>query len=305
MALAVCLLFLFYLTRPATRATPGVEVISRMTAFSGGTFEASGVVAIAGTDAVLFVDDGRPGLIFWMNLDESGRQAGPIKAIELGVEIQDLEGATSDGTYFYVVSSQSRPKAAEKAGIVRFKLNTRTQRVEGAQSIQGLKSFLVDNVAELRRMGDVKMKDGGINIEGIAWDPKQNRFLLGLRAPVIDGQALVIPLRLKNAAGDFSVSNLEVVGSKAIRLNVGGVGIRSIEYDNRQGLFRIISGAAEDQEQTDFGLWQWSGDEGGAPPKELSRYDRRLKPEGAARVTVRGRDFMFMVFDASGYSVVE
>jgi hypothetical protein len=276
-----------------------------MTAFSGGSYEASGVADIAGTDAVLFVDDGRPGQVFWMNLDESGRQVGPIKAIELAVEIQDLEGATTDGTYFYVVSSQSRPKAAEKAGIVRFKLNTQTQKVEGAQSINGLKSFLVENVAELRQMGDVKMKDGGVNIEGIAWDSKRNRWLLGLRSPVIDGQALVIPLRLRNPGGDFSVNNLEVVDSKAIKLPLGGVGIRSIEYDGRSNLFRIISGAAENQDQTDFGLWQWDGNEGGAAPRELNRYDRRLKPEGAARVTVKGRDFMFMVFDASGYSVVE
>lgn len=303
--LAMCLLFLLYLsTRPAV-ATHGGELIDRMTAFSGGPFEASGLADVTGTDAVLFVDDGRPGQAFWMNLDESGRQAGAVKAIQLGVEIQDLEGVTTDGTYYYVVSSQSRPKSADKAGIVRFKLNTQTQKVESVETIAGLKRFLVENVAELRQMGDVKMKEGGVNIEGIAWDPQRNRFLLGLRSPVIDGKALVIPLRLRDAKGPFSVSNLEVTGSKAIRLAVGGVGIRSIEYDARAGLFQIVSGAAENQEQTDFGLWQWNGEENGALPKELNRFDKRLKPEGVARVTARGREFIFMVFDASGYTIIE
>lgn len=303
--LAVCLLSLLYLSRRSAQATFGGELIDRMTAFSGGPFEASGLAAVAGTDAVVFVDDGRPGQVFLMNLDASGRQVGTVKAIQLGVEIQDLEGVTTDGTYYYVVSSQSRPKSADKAGIVRFKLNTQSQKVESVESIAGLKSFLVENVAELREMGDVKMRQGGINIEGIAWDPKLNRFLLGLRSPVIDGKALVIPLRLRDARGPFSAGNLEVAGSKAIRLSLGGVGIRGIEYDAKAALFCLVSGAAEDQERTDFGLWQWNGDDGGAAPKELNRFDRRLKPEGVARVTAGGRDFMFMVFDASGYAVVD
>jgi hypothetical protein len=42
---------------------------ARVTAFTGGMFEASGVVHAPGTDGVLFVDDGRPNEIFWMRLD--------------------------------------------------------------------------------------------------------------------------------------------------------------------------------------------------------------------------------------------
>ena len=48
----------------------------RPTSFVGGTFEASGVASVPGTDSVLFVDDGRPGDVFWMRLDEAGKQAG-------------------------------------------------------------------------------------------------------------------------------------------------------------------------------------------------------------------------------------
>ncbi len=50
-----------------------------MTAFSGGTFEASGVAHVPGTDGVLFVDDGRPNEIFWMRLGTDRKQAGAIK----------------------------------------------------------------------------------------------------------------------------------------------------------------------------------------------------------------------------------
>ena len=302
---ALCLVFWLYLSRGVTRATPGGDVLGRMTTFAGGTFEASGVADVAGAGGVLFVDDGRPGQVFWMSLDEGGKQVGAIKAIGLGVEIQDLEGATNDGTSFYVVSSQSRPKAAGKAGLVKFKFDAKTQQVEAVESIGGLKSFLIENVTDLREMGDVKAKDGGVNVEGLAWDPKRNRLLLGLRSPVIDGQALLIPLRLRDARGAFSLDNLEVVDSKAIRLPLGGVGIRGVEYDGRANLFQIISGSAEDQDQTDFGLWEWNGDEVRPAPRELNRFDRKLKPEGVVRTTIGNRAFTLIVFDASGYTIMD
>lgn len=302
----LCLVFWLYFSRELTHATPGKgDVIARMTAFSGGAFEASGLAEVAGANAVLFVDDGRPGQVFWMSLDQSGKQVAEIKAIELGVEIQDLEGATTDKTNFYVVSSQSKPKAIGKAGLVKFTFDAQTQKVEAVESISGLKSFLVENVADLREMGEVTARRGGINIEGIAWDPRGKRLLLGLRSPVIDGHALLIPLRLRKAGGAFAIDNLEVVGAKAIRLPLGGVGIRGIEYDWRAKLFRIISGSAEDQDRTDFGIWEWDGDEARPQPRELNRFEQKLKPEGIARITIGARDLTLIVFDASGYTVME
>ena len=276
-----------------------------MTAFAGGRFEASGVAYVPGSEGVLFVDNGRVGQCFWMRLDQNGKQVGPIKTVELGVSIEDIEGITTDGTYFYVVSSQSRPKAIAKAGLVRFKFDARSQIVEGVESISGLKKFLVENVAELREEGDRKSKDGGVNIEGLAWDPRQGRLLLGLRSPIVDGQGLLVPLRLRDPRGAFSIDNLEVEGSRAIRLPLGGLGIRGIEYDGRANLFRIISGAAEDQDATDFGLWEWNGNVQQRVLREMNRFDKNLKPEGVARATVGNRDFLIVVCDAGGYTILD
>ncbi|MEK6281477.1 MAG: DUF3616 domain-containing protein [Acidobacteriota bacterium] len=276
-----------------------------MTAFAGGKFEASGVAHVPGTDGVLLVDNGKKGKVFWMSLDQNARQVGAIKTVELGVSIEDIEGITTDGTYFYVVSSQSRPKAIATEGLVRFKFDARIQSVEEVAPISGLKEFLVENVRELRDEGDRKGKDGGLNIEGIAWDPRRGRLLLGMRSPIVDGHALVVPLKLRNARGGFTLDNLEVEGAKAIRLSLGGVGIRGIEYDGRAKVFRIISGAGEDQDQTDFGLWEWSGDEQQSVVRESKRFDGSLKPEGVARATVGNRDFMIVVFDAGGYAIID
>lgn len=303
--LSVLLVFLLYFSLARNSTRPGGEVIKRMTPFAGGKFEASGVADVPGANGVLFVDNGRPGQVFWMGLDQNGKQAGTIKAIELGVGIEDIEGITTDGTYFYVVSSQSRPKAIASEGLVRFKFDARNQSIEGVASISGLKKFLVENVADLREEGDRKGKDGGVNIEGLAWDPRQRRLLLGLRSPIIDGHALLIPLRLRDPRGAFSIENLEAEGSKAVRLPLGGLGIRGMEYDGRANVFRIISGAADDQKLTDFGLWEWNGNEKQRVLRETNRFDKTLKPEGVARATIGNSDFMIVVFDASGYTIME
>ncbi|HEV2802581.1 MAG TPA: DUF3616 domain-containing protein [Pyrinomonadaceae bacterium] len=278
--------------------------VKRPAAFDGGTFEASGVAHVPGTEGVLFVDDGRPDEVFWMRLGGERSQAGEIKAVKLGASVIDLEGMTTDGTHFYVVGSQSKPEGGDLAGLVRFRFDVQGQRVEGAEAISGLKRFLSENVAELRGMDNRKYKDGGINVEGIAWDARGGRFLLGLRSPVVDGHALVVPLRLRDPRGAFSYNNLEVEGAKAIRLPLGGVGIRSIEYDERVKAFRIFSGAAANSEKANFKLWEWDGDVARPVLREVGEFDRRLKPEGITRVASGGQDFTFIVFDTSGYAAM-
>jgi hypothetical protein len=279
-------------------------VLKSKTPFVGGEFDASGVAGVPGTDGVLFVDNKREGQVLWMSLDQNGRQVGEIKPIELGVAVEDIESITTDGTYFYVASSQSNRKESDSEGLVRFKFDAGTQSIKGVEAISGLKRFLVENVADLREEGDKKGKKGGLNIEGLAWDPRQGRVLLGLRSPIIDEDALLVPLRLRDPRAAFTIDNLEVAGS-AIRLPLGGGGIRDIAYDGRANLFRIISGAAEDQDQTDFSLWEWDGNEQQPTLRETSRFDESLKPEGVARVTAGGRDFIFIVFDSSGYTVLD
>jgi hypothetical protein len=283
----------------------GGAAVKTAEAFSGGTFEASGVAHVSGADAILFVDDGKPGEVQWMQLTKEGKQSGSVKSLKLGVDIEDLEGITTDGTYFYVVSSQSRPKAIEKAGLVRFKLDAGTQTVSDVQAVSELKRFLVENVAELRGFASTKAKDDGINIEGLSWDPAQGRLLLGLRSPTIDGNALLVPLKLRDPRGQFSYENMETERIETVKLPVGGMGIRSIEYDGGQRLFHIIAGATESQDKTDFKLWQWEGKPDKASLREVTTFDRKLKPEGVTSVAMGDGSHKFIVFDSSHYLMMQ
>ncbi len=304
-ALVLMLTGLFLLSFTTGTSADPASPFSSMTAFSGGTFEASGVAHVPGTSGVLFVDDGRPDEIFWMQLDEERTQTGPVKAVKLGASVIDLEGITTDGSRFYIVGSQSKSKGGDLTGLVRFNFNADGQRVDAVESVAGLKKFLADNVAELRGMANTSYKDGGINVEGIAWDPKGARLLLGLRSPVVDGQALVVPLRFKDPQGPFSQENLKVEDGKAIRLPLAGVGIRSIEFDERRKAFVIITGAAANNEKADFKLWEWNGDTSSPSLRETDTFDRKLKPEGITRFSTGQRDFTFIVFDTSGYVAMD
>jgi hypothetical protein len=270
--------------------------------FQGGEFEASGVVSVPGTDGVLFIDDSREGEIFWMRIDQEGNQVGLIKPINLGVSVEDPEGITFDGSWFYVVGSQSETKGGALDSLVRFSFDSQTQSVKEVESARGLYQFLTGETSELKEYAGKKGKKGTINIEGLAWDPVQDRLLLGMRDPVISEQALVVALKLRDPSARLSLENITLAQPNAILLALGGATIRSIEYDGVLNMFQIISGEPEGKEsnkkKAEFKLWEWDGQ---TVPREKVALNPKLKPEGVTRVSISGHDFIFIVCDASQY----
>ena len=98
----------------------------------------------------------------------------------------------------------------------------------------GIRSFLIANVPELRGL-EAKDDDGGVNVEGIAYDPASDRLMLGLRSPLANGKALVVPIKLRDPRGQFSTANLLPPGP-AVQLQLGNYGIRDIEYTSGRAL---------------------------------------------------------------------
>ena len=270
---------------------------------SGGTFEASAVVHVTGSDGVLFVDDGQTRQVFWMQLSPDGTQKSPALPVPLtGVDVVDLEGLTTDGHYFYAVGSQSKKTGFDGDGLIRFTFDAATRKAGSIESIRGLKRFLSQRVAELHGVEN-QSGDTALNIEGLAWDSRERRLLLALRAPVVDGHALVVPLKLRDGNGPFAIENLIVEGQRAIRLPTGGAGVRSIEFDPRRERFAVITGAELNAENSDFRLLEWDGREG-ASLEEVRQYSRRLKPEGITRAEIGGSAATVIVFDTGSYEVL-
>jgi pSer/pThr/pTyr-binding forkhead associated (FHA) protein len=281
-------------------ASPGAG-----TPFDGGVFEASGVVQVPGTGGVYFVDDSRPGEILWMALDESGRQSGPIKPIEFGASVADPEGITYGGSFFYLVGSQSHTEQGERNALVRFAVDPVKQVVLGkADVMSGLRDFLIANVPELKAVADVKGNDGGVDVEGIAYDATNDRLLLGLRSPLKSGKALIVPIKLRDPRGSFSTENV-LPPSPAIEVQLGGLGIRDIEFDLRSNSYFIIAGSPVHGEGPSFSLWEWNGGadqlNADSNPREITKLDAKMKPEGVTHAKIGGKDFVFIVGDGSSY----
>ena len=268
----------------------------------GGTFEASGVAHVPGSNALLFVDDGRRREVFLMELTPSGEQRANAVRVPIEADITDLEGMTwVDGRY-YVIGSQSKLTGADGDGLVRFTFDPVTRRIANVERIKGLKTWLAENVTELHGTSR-QLGDHVLNVEGLAWDPERRRFLLGLRAPVVDGNALIVPVTVVDTSKAFTRENLRVSGS-ALRVPLGGAGIRSIEYDEFSGSFRLISGASLNDETLRFRVVEWTG-ESGSPVKEIASFPSTLKPEGLARAELNGRQRTVIVFDTGRWTFLD
>lgn len=178
---------------------------------AGGDFELSGVAHVPNSNQILVLDDDTPGEIFLVEVGADTTQTGDAIPIALGADVTDMEGITFDGTSYYVVGSQSKPTGFEGVGLVRFRYDPVTRRISNAETIAGLKAWLADNVAELQGTAR-EIGDHVLNIEALAWDPIGQRLLLGLRAPVVDGHALVVPIKLVDPALPFSRDNIRADG---------------------------------------------------------------------------------------------
>jgi hypothetical protein len=276
------------------------------TAFRGEAFEASGVVFVPGTNGVLFIDDNKEDQVFWMQVDDSGQQVGEVKPVPLGVRVQDPEGITFDGSYYYIVGSQSVDKRGDENALARFAFDPGAQTVTKAEVIPNFRALLLERVSELKGEGEKKSKDGGLNIEAIAADPVNKRLLLGLRSPVVNQRALIIAFILPAPDAPLSASSLQLADPRVIQLPLDDLGVRDIQYDNKTKSFFIISGAPEHHEKPDFELWQWNGasdqSNGGSGLRKMSiKLNQKMKPEGITRAEMNGRDYIFIVGDGGSY----
>lgn len=267
----------------------------------GAPLEASGVHNVIGWNGVLVVSDNRNSEVLAMQLDEKGSQVGSLKEIPLGVNFKDPESITYGNGYFYVTTSQSNPADGANNAIIRFDFNPETQSLRApAEIITDLRTFLLQNVTEISSLGAPAGPQGGLNIEGSAWDPNNERLLLGLRSPQIGSQAVIVPLKLRDPRAPFKLENLKVDDPRVIVLSLDGQGIRDITYDTQLKNFLIISGAPETSPKTDFGLWEWNGQPDSKPTKLLI-LDDKMKPEGVTSVRIAGKPFLFVAGDAGSY----
>ncbi len=289
--------------RPHTQApAPRSAMVAAELKLTGGKFEPSGAAFVPAASGVLFVDDDRTREVMWLPF--AAGQAGTPRAIRMPTNVVDPEGMTFDGRYHYLVGSQSKRTGSRGDGLVRFVFNPTTLQVDQVTSIQGLRAFLGRHVAQLAGV-ERQTDDRSLNIESIAWDPERQRWLLGLRAPLVNGKALVVPLELADREAGFTAGNLRVPGGRAYELALDSAGIRSLEYDETRKTFQIVTGAAFTEERLIFQLSAWPGPDSGRVPTLERTFPRGTKPEGIARIWLDGTTRTIVVYDGSGYLLLD
>lgn len=196
---------------------------------------------------------------------------------DLITDLEDIARAP-DGT-FYLISSHSLNKKnkskPERERLIRLKISPSGEIESAASSPLQLTGLLPDELkgALSRRPGEKKPDgsyDPGFNIEGMAWAPG-NDLLIGLRSPLKGDKAVV--LRLKDADAAITGTATSLVVEK--ELDLVGMGIRGMCYDEETKGYWLIAGISPDPDEpdpkhpNDWSIWQWDGTN--APVRKFKR----------------------------------
>jgi hypothetical protein len=280
-------------------------------------YNASGIVALADS-RFLFCDNNTGNALFELNLTPEGLKKGPlIRRPLLGLSpdaIDDLEDMTlveEDGHRLVFVASSLYIKKTKKGkvevppgGILRVAINA--DDTLKAENLPGFREWLIGAYAQLAASSESEPDEGGLNIEGLAWDKSRHALLFGVRTPVPGGKPLVLPVKVKDLSGPWTTENLEALPAiqLAVETSLGEQGIRGLFAEPDREAFLVLAGKAAAGSKVPFALYEWAGDAEGKVRKLDVEFAPKFKPEGLTRGTVGGKKALLVVDDAGGFQVV-
>ncbi|MHC4395536.1 MAG: DUF3616 domain-containing protein [Planctomycetota bacterium] len=163
--------------------------------------------------------------------------------------------------------------------------------------LNGAAGFYTANLTKLHRK-NLAPKISGLNIEGLCACPDGKVIYIGFRNPrpaddtASTNKALVVSL---NNPRQVIEKSKEPLFGDPLLWDLGGLGIRSMEYSHFHKAYFIIAGPHN--ETPDFALYRWSG-KTDTPPKLLRpilSYKSDFTPE--ALVTFKKSDTFFLLSD--------
>jgi len=272
---------------------------------SKGTLNASGVAHV-GRRRFVFVDNKDPVALYELSLDADGMQAEPIRRRPLAAlaegKLGDPEGLArvdlGGDTYLVVASSLSvRSGRTVNDGLVRVRYTPAGNL--HAEFMDGFRAWLLDHVPELAVSADRKPDDGGLNIEGVAWDPHARALVLGLRTPAEPGSIAAIRIRVDGA--DWTTASLQTPTVHRVRIPGanGAPGIRDLCYAEQYG-FLILLGRSISGGDEPFALCTWDGKRNEVVASEVV-FHKGAKPEGVTMFDEK----VLIVDDGGGYAVLD
>jgi hypothetical protein len=233
-----------------------------------GVCDASAAVAV-GDGRFLVADDEDNCLrLYAANSDGQPLQPplGLSESLELGGESKevDWEAATRLGGRLVWLTSHGNNKEGKfqerRHRLLGLTLKESGGKVEVGQAGKPYRRLLEDLLAQpelkklkLDQLKSLAPEQGGVNIEGLSATP-DGRLLIAFRSPVPQGKALVVAMTNPQEVLDGGARAQFAAPS---RLDLGGLGVRSIEYAAKRKAYLILAGPAGDGAQSR--LYEWDG----------------------------------------------
>ena len=189
----------------------------------------------------------------------------------------DLEGAATIGDTSYWISSHSRTKGGklslERHIFFALKFTQNKGETEAHLVGKAYKNLLKDltenelyrkykfeNFDKSREAEKAGESEAGFNIEGLsAWkEGKIWKLLLGLRGPLEDKKAMLIPLENPREV----IEGKRPRFGKVVKLDLDGLGIRGIEFNPGLNKYVILGGSVGKKEGCNIYIWSGKREDG-------------------------------------------
>jgi len=220
-------------------------------------FEPSGLTTLDDGKVLIAEDDGNVKSLKLVEFSTDGKMVElgnlyiPKKLKKRFKKIEDLEAITNDGNIIYAITSHSLTRAGKRK-----------------KSREKLVMFHYDDVSMVDLFTYTKLKNelretfpslfknmfkiDDMDIEGLSVD-EDGGLLIGFRAPLSNFKAMVI--KIKNPANLF-LKDEPIAFADPIFLDLGGLGIRALTYDEDKKGFWIIAGDVNERGEN-FKLYFW------------------------------------------------
>jgi hypothetical protein len=281
-------------------------------------YNASGVVPITNS-RFLFCDNNCNDSLFELIIGEDGKRMGPLIRRPLqGLPpdaIDDMEAMTiaedKGRKFIFVTASLGAKKPKEvgqplripPSGLLRVKINSDDGL--SAENMPEFRDWFIKNAPIIAESAGRIPDEGGLNIEGLAWDHERHALLFGLRTPLSNNNPIVIPVRVKDLDGRWTTDNLKMMPPIQLTLepDEAARGIRSIEYVHSLHAFLVVIGKAVSGQKAPFALYEWKGGKKGKTHRLNVSFADKMKPEGLTSAIIAGKPALLYTDDGGGYQV--
>jgi Protein of unknown function (DUF3616) len=207
----------------------------------------------------------------------------PVRSVDMeaftSFDKSDLEGAAVIGDRVYWISSHSFNSHGEDKPKRKIFFATKIEQANGKPTLVGVGHPVRSLRDPLAKAAGVKPEE--MNIEALAATP-EGGLLIGLRAPLRNGEALVVRFKNPAAVVDDAAVMPEFDPAVAVK-KMDGRGFRSMEQlGSGAAQYVIVAGPVSDSAD-EFAVFRWSGP-GTDPVKVEGLNLTGLKPEAAMAV---------------------